>query len=417
LDENARSLTTAQQSTACSLLNNASNDNYLATEWELVILNAASKLGSVEHEAELGGSRPDLRFTSDDGQVEFIADITAASDEGFHDLNPTDTFHEEFQRRVLKFGWTSGGFHIQTDPHTTRLYRGMDDRVRLKLPARSTWGKTIFNSDFNRFLRRVQSEPQQKQTFDIVSADTGVHITYDPAKRGTSGAGHLVYTIATAIDRNPVYTALKSKGDQIKRAHYQGLAGIFLCDAGCQMLTADPHFSSFSTDDVIRSFFRQYDSVWFVVVFGVKERDSRPYVVAKIHLNPKKGSHDFSRLTQIVGQIHRALPEPQFSSYNARYRIKARDLAGRYYGHLKYGGTIVEMSAREFLEILAGTKTVAEFEQNYGCQPGANPFKQQLSEGRLISKITIERIPEKDDDKVMIEFGPPDAAVAKFRVP
>ena len=76
----------------------------------------------------------------------------------------------------------------------------------------------------------------------------------------------------------------------------------------------------------------------------------------------------------------------------------------------------MEMSAREFLEILAGTKTVAEFEQNYGYQPGSNPFKQQLAEGRLISKVMIERIPEKDDDKMIIEFLPPDAAIASFRV-
>jgi hypothetical protein len=380
------------------------------------VLNAASKCGSVEHEIELGNSKPDLLFRSDNGQVQFIADVTAASDEGFHELNPTDAFNEEFQRRVLKFGWTSGGFHIKTDPHTTRLYRGMDDRVRLKLPARSTWGKTIFNSDFTRFLRRVQSRPEQTHTFDIVSADTGVHITYDPARRGTLGIGHLIYTIATAIDRNPVNTALKSKGDQLKRAHYEGMAGIFLCDGGCQMLTADPHFSSFSTDDVIRSFFRQYDSMWFVVAFGVKERDSHPYVEAKIRVNPKKRSYDFSHLTSIVDRIYQVLPESQFSSYNARYRIKARDLTGRYYGHLKYGGTVMEMSAREFLEILAGTKTVAEFEQNYGYQPGSNPFKQQLAEGRLISKVMIERIPEKDDDKMIIEFLPPDAAIASFRV-
>jgi hypothetical protein len=342
--------------------------------------------------------------------------VTAPSDEGFHELNPTDAFEDEFQTRVVKFGWTSGGFHIQIDPHTTQLYRGMDDRVHLKLPARSTWSETIFNSDFTGFLRRVQSEPEQKHTFVIVSADTGVHITYDPAKRGTLGAGHLVYTIATAIDRNPINTALKSKGDQIKRAHYQGMAGIFLCDGGCQMLTAQPHFSSFSTDDVIRRFFRLYDSTWFVVVFGVKERDSRPYVEAKIRVNPKKRPHDFSHLTSIMDRIYKALPEPQFSSYNAKYRIKAKDLTGRYYGHLTSGGTTVEMSAREFLEILAGTKTVGEFEQNYRLEPGTNPFKKMLAEGRLISKVTIERIPQKDDDKVIIEFGPPDAAVAKFRV-
>ena len=76
----------------------------------------------------------------------------------------------------------------------------------------------------------------------------------------------------------------------------------------------------------------------------------------------------------------------------------------------------MEISAREFLELLAGTKSVAEFERDYRLEPSTNPFKQMLAEGRLISKVIIDHIPEKDDDKVTIEFGPPDAAIAPFRV-
>jgi hypothetical protein len=38
-----------------------------------------------------------------------------------------------------------------------------------------------------------------------------------------------------------------------------------------------------------------------------------------------------------------------------------------------------------------------------------------LQEGRLISKVTVEHLPDKDDDVVTIEFGAPDAAVAPFR--
>ena len=80
-------------------------------------------------------------------------------------------------------------------------------------------------------------------------------------------------------------------------------------------------------------------------------------------------------------------------------------------------GVNVEMSARELLEILAGAKTVAEFEKDYAMQPHSNPFRQMLTAGRLISKTTVERISEKDNDVVTIKFGPPDPAVAPFRVP
>ncbi len=76
----------------------------------------------------------------------------------------------------------------------------------------------------------------------------------------------------------------------------------------------------------------------------------------------------------------------------------------------------MKMSARELLEILAGVKTVAQFQENYGLDERSNPFRQMLREGRLISKVTVERRPEEDDDTVTIEFGKPDAAIAPFRI-
>jgi hypothetical protein len=174
--------------------------------------------------------------------------------------------------------------------------------------------------------------------------------------------------------------------------------------------------ASFSIDEIVRHFFRQFDSVWFVMVFGVRENDVHLSVQPKLHLNPKKRGTDFSHLKQIMTNIYRSLPQLQWSPHNARSRIKARELTGRYYGTLEIGGT-VKMSAREMLEILAGVKTVAQFEQNYSLEPGSNPFRKMLQQGRLISKVTVEYVPEKDDDVVTMEFGEPDSAVAPFRAP
>ena len=47
---------------------------------------------------------------------------------------------------------------------------------------------------------------------------------------------------------------------------------------------------------------------------------------------------------------------------------KAKNMSGTYYGHLTTGGN-VEMSLRELQEILAGAKTVSQFEQNYRLGP------------------------------------------------
>jgi hypothetical protein len=382
LNENASFMTPKQNLDICKLLNKP-HDNYLATEWEQVVLNAASKFGAVRYEPELGSSKPDLLFASNDGSLEFLADVTAPSDQGFHDLNPADAFEEELWRRLKKSNLTLGGFDVHIDPHTKAVYRGMDERIRLKLPGRAKWDEEIFNSDFYAFLQDVRNRPDEPHQVDAVSSITGIHIRYDPTKRPSYSGTYLSFTLATAKDRNPVYSALKTKGGQIKRARYNGMTGVFLCDGGCQMVSTHQSSSSFSVDDVIRYFFQQFGSVWFVTVFSVKESDGS--IQAKLHLNPKKRGTDFSHLKEVVQNIYRSLPRPEWSPYNARYRIKARDLSGRYFGNLTTGG-YVKMSAREILEILAGVKTVAQFEQNYKLEPHSNPFRQMLKKVRLIKK-------------------------------
>lgn len=79
------------------------------------------------------------------------------------------------------------------------------------------------------------------------------------------------------------------------------------------------------------------------------------------------------------------------------------------------GGDIT-MSARKLLELLAGKKTVAEFNTDHQLNLNENPFYRALAEGRLISKVTVVPHPEKDDDTVTIEFSEPDSAISPIRV-
>jgi len=92
LDENARFLKSGQLRNSIKQLNSVC-DEYLAKEWELALLNAASKHGHVEHEPGASDERkPDLRFRSNDDGVAFIADVATISDHGFHQENPVDAF-------------------------------------------------------------------------------------------------------------------------------------------------------------------------------------------------------------------------------------------------------------------------------------------------------------------------------------
>lgn len=213
LDENAAFLRTDQLSTICGLLNRV-HDNYLAVEWEQVLLNTISKLGSVSYEIKSSGpTSPDVLFCSPDLSIEFLAEITTASDSGLHEQNPIDYLIDELARRVQKAGLPFAGFDVQCDALTNAPHSGSPKKARLKLPPRRDFEFRIFHSDFKRFLRSIREKSDTAHKFDAVGPDVGVHIAYDPAKRGGNSAGYLAYTSANVKDNNPVYNALKAKGD------------------------------------------------------------------------------------------------------------------------------------------------------------------------------------------------------------
>src|SRR5260370_37528177 len=213
MNENAAFLSPKQLSAICDLLNTV-RDDYLATEWEQVIINTASKVGVVQYEPRLAGYRtPDLKFQANDPRVQFIADVATASDKGLRKLNPVDALHDEFWRHLRKRKLFMGGFDVQVDAYPNSVYRGSEEKVRLKLPNRAEFNDKIFNTGFFALLRSVRTVSEQRHRFDVVTADTSVHFTFEPSRSGTSSGGHPSFTFASIIDQNPVYNALKAKGD------------------------------------------------------------------------------------------------------------------------------------------------------------------------------------------------------------
>src|ERR1039457_1604213 len=94
-------------------LNKVSKD-YVATEWEVVLLRTFAKFGKVRHEPPLGQRPIDLIFESFDGKLQFGADIAAISDQPLHDNNPIERLRDELRRRI-------GKAKIDTDRKSTRL--------------------------------------------------------------------------------------------------------------------------------------------------------------------------------------------------------------------------------------------------------------------------------------------------------
>ena len=83
----------------------------------------------------------------------------------------------------------------------------------------------------------------------------------------------------------------------------------------------------------------------------------------------------------------------------------------------------MRMSVRKLMEVLAGTKSVAEFNSNYDFAPPGqfdgskmiNPFERALAEGRLVTRLEVEIGTDDDDDNIVfVEFGERDASISKF---
>lgn len=75
----------------------------------------------------------------------------------------------------------------------------------------------------------------------------------------------------------------------------------------------------------------------------------------------------------------------------------------------------IEMSGVELLRILSGELSLEDFCRKYGLH--SNPFKDALMTFRTIKSVKVEPLADRDDDKIIIEFGTHDAATGPFIVP
>jgi hypothetical protein len=370
LNESQAYLSAEQRLDLCKCLNTV-RDNYLSKEWELAILHALKGLGTLQHEPDLPGTRhPDILFTAEDG-LTFVADITAVSDRGLHRENPFDSLQEEFFRRQRKLGMLHGGFDVRVNSHPVNHYRGSGKKPRLKLPKIADFPTKIFNTNFQEFMNGVRTNPNDKRQLKIEDEETSVHFSYSPSRRGFGGGSHPAFDLTAVVDQNPVYNALSSKADQLRKSGYDGMKGVLLCDAGCWSLhQRNSNWEFYGIDEVIKHFLDPTETVSFVVVLIIEEEQRafgqtrRQVITHKLHVN-RRAEHQKASLEQFVGRLVSQLPCPEQSPKNAILQFKRKDgMTGRHLGTLTHGGSI-EMSARMLLEILAGQLKIDDFEQNY----------------------------------------------------
>jgi hypothetical protein len=432
LNENASFLTKEQLAQHVSKLNREDFQT-IDTEWEIAVLNAFSKLGTVTHEPALEGKAAlDLLFTHADGSS-FLADITSVSDEGFEKETSVKAFDVELGERLRKAGLLYKGWTLSIGEH--RVNYG--ERRRPALPPRGEFAKEIFNANFKAFLRQVKEHPEQSRTYSISTEKTAISLTYNPQGKGF--VSHLpVYNAAMAKDQNPVFNALRMKAKQLKKVSYVGPRGIILCDGGSDMVHRQPHGSfefNYNAVDAARDFLRQNQSVDCVLMLSSVWTDEGRYspragkparkVQTSIIKNRNFGSLPGS-LRESLEAVEKQFPEPTNTASGARETIRhgydpkaLTPLAGG----IGVSHNQISISASAVLALLAGQITQEELFKSLGFTPRddrpqamRNPFEYMLSQKMRVVEVGVEET-KYDDDTLIFKFDGPDPATSPFTNP
>jgi hypothetical protein len=388
----------------------------LEAEWELLILSGLSRAGTIEYEPRLGGpANIDLRFTSPSG-LRFSGEITAVSDDELSRQSPVDDLVRETMRRFDK-RHVRGSISLRVGA----TYRS--GALRLLLPAPHEFAQHIFNRDFNEFLGRIGNAPNVPQTFSARDTVTEVVIGYSPGLWRMS-ITYAPFKQPRDIIRNVFYNRLKRKVDQIKRAgHNQadGLAGIIVCDADCELLHAHPGMTV-SFESIARHFLKKTEHLDFIAGISVNLDYSsgehfKPYAfeVRVIDREPDREG----MITELIQGGLQHLPRPIRTPTMARYCLDTQHKAGvqglQYYDRVgaSMGHEQISISARAAIEYIAGVIDRQRFEILTDGWMLQN-LRRALDGGATVHSMCVRRNPDRDDDSLDIRWRGRDPAASPF---
>lgn len=453
IDETAAVITRRQIKKIVDELNAMPVTETLSPDWELLLLNAFSKIGRVEHEQTFGGNtKPDLFFQCrSHPNVDFVADIRTVSDKGFKDANPFAVLFDELLNRVqerglrpLSFSLEVGGNHresqrgqffIDPEDDTQAIQYKGGTKTRLKMPGQARFAEKIFNKEFEVFLSAVESAPHQTRGYGVFSQseDIDVKITYDPTQK-FAGGSHLEYRRINHLTQNALYQALEQKAAQVIDSQFNGTLGVIICDGGFTPFHSFSHFSTHTVEQVIAYFFSNNPRIDFVLTFVLKKQSmqagARIQFFTTLYSNTNFKAREDEFMT-CLNEMLEFLPTPRVDAFNALNRVRVIypneggyiAMQNEYYDKASRRMVI---SARILLELLAGRMSYEEFAERYGFvavdpfpAKAPNPFSLSLQNGALIRDVGFQKGgSEVDDDAVIIELSDEaDPAISPFRYP
>lgn len=392
--------------------------------WEAVILSALSKVGKVESEKlQANGKRPDVAYVGENG-FEFVADITCVSDDGLDRDNPIDLFQKEFNLAMRRLGMPLGGYSIRVEADKKITTRGV--KTLLKLPE---------YSQIPNFVKDNVEAPIKKQIKDngiasglVIDAEgVFIEIEFDSSKCPFAFVSHPSYDVPLILDRNPLYSAIRGKAkEQLKGL--DGVKGIIVCDGDCSAMRSKDAFGVESAYRICNEFFRQHQSIDFILLIAVQERRVGGFIERlpnEIYIQYRQADRiDFqgaAEIAKIFEDVFRLVPAPKRTAVNGVSLANNKGYGAGYKGGFRMGGGKVKLSSRVIMDVLSGRRSVEEFNKDFHAVSAfdssfcmmPNPFEMMLKDGRLPISVTVEKGDE--DDWLEFEFGEADAAISPFK--
>jgi hypothetical protein len=418
---------------------NTPDRNRLPTMWEVVVLEALSFEGQLRHEACLpNGKRPDIdlvHYAPSGNSIHIVGDILTVSDAGLHEKNPIDVLFEMGPKLARKHGLNQSSLSFNVEGARQGEYG--DGRMQLGLPNRGKLLQLLYG-EVSAWLREVKTRPSEPSQFRPANAGIKLTITYDPHAKTRSGS-YLSYDVAASLEKNPLYTALRDKKDQLRAAPSGAIKLLIACDGGSALISSRRIFRAPGTYDAIQvvdHFLEKHSGIDAVLLISIEEKHSvfpastfrklRLELRVSAALRGQPISPDCRTLDALLNRVGSRLPKPRFSAYNvAKWCLSPNggpSLLGS--NRITYEGSTrmkIEVSVKTLMALLAGKISVERFQEacRWGHQGGPkNPFAAGLEEGRMISDVGIESMEEAaDDDWIVFELGNVDAAIAPFFFP
>lgn len=142
-------------------LNKSDTRKFLDYEWEVVLLNAFSKLGKICHEKKFGGnSKPDLFFedyvNSDNN---FLADIKTFTDLGYEEKYDIEEFHSTIYKLAKSQNIPLGAFHFHIG-HVQQTH--LKSKIKIPFPHPQDLSTILAESRIDDFFKFILETPDKR---------------------------------------------------------------------------------------------------------------------------------------------------------------------------------------------------------------------------------------------------------------